>query len=182
MKSLVLSFLFIFYANFAHASDFDSFILNYQSVHPINNAINLELVLDKPTENQIQKVLKKGIILKLSVNNFVYEKRLLLPAKLISQLEIVYYFRYDPLTRQYTVMQEAQTIARNLDANFLLDIIIKHISISIPTKLIKNKEYQLITKIQLNPSSNQPYIKNNLFFNSDNIIQPLEIVYDFKYQ
>ncbi len=182
MKSLVLSFLFFFYANFVFASDFDSFILTYQSVQPVNNAINLELVLDKPKDNQIEKVLKKGIILKLSVNNFVYEKRLLLPSKLISQLELVYYLRYDPLTRQYTIMQEAQTIARNIDANFLLDVIIKNISISIPTKLIKNNDYTLTTKIQLSQSSNQPYIKNNLFFNSDNIIQPLEIVYDFKYK
>lgn len=182
MKLLVLSFLLFFQANIAFAEDFDSFILNYQSVKPINDSVNVELVLDKPHNSRIEQVLKQGIILKLSIDNEVYQKRMLLPAKLVSQLELIYYLRYDPLTRQYIIMQEAQTIAKNIDADFLLDVIIKHVNIVIPTKLEKGKEYKVLTKVQLLYSTNQPYVKNNLFFNSDKIIQPLDIVYDFKFR
>ena len=90
-----------------------------------------------------------------------------------------YYLRYDPLTRQFSAIQDAKTIARNADSVFLLDVIIKHIQYEIPCTLEKNAKYTLHTKIDLVQSNAKSWLAPVDFIEADKVIQPFEFDYDF---
>ena len=161
-----------------HAQDYDSFVLNYQSVQVLKDKIRFELVFEQPKKHKIANVLKKGAILKLIVDTELQQKKFL-KNTVLSSHSLMYYLRYDPLTKQFTAMQDSNTIARNSDAEFLLNLLIKNIVFEIPCRIEKRKQYVLKTKIDLIQSNVQSWFGVAQLLEPDKVIQPLAFEYDF---
>lgn len=171
--------LFLFLLPFSVlAQDYDAFVLNYQSVQAHSDKICVEFVFEQPKKHKIDTALKNGAILKLVFDMEVAEKKFL-RSTTITTASFAYYLRYDPLTRQYTAMQESKTIARNSDANFLLNVLIQHVSVEIPCALHKNSKYVLRTLVDLSQSNARTWLGTNMLVGPDKIIQPLEFEYEF---
>lgn len=178
MKFIVGLFLFFFLPMTSYAQDYDSFVLTYQSVQIFEKNIAVELVFEQPKQHKIEAVLKKGAILNLVIQTELAEKKFF-RNKVITKHILNYYLRYDPLTRQFSAIQDAKTIARNADSVFLLDVIIKHIQYEIPCTLEKNVKYTLHTKIDLMQSNAKSWLAPVDFIEADKVIQPFEFDYDF---
>lgn len=175
----VISLFFIFALPMvSFAQDYDSFVLTYQSVQVFEDNIAVELVFEQPKQHKVEAVLKKGAILNLVIQTELAQKKFFRD-KVLTQHLLTYYLRYDPLTRQFSAIQDAKTIARNADPVFLLDVIIKHIQFEIPYQLEKNKKYTLHTKIDLMQSNTKSWLAPVDFIETDKIIQPFEFDYDF---
>ncbi|MDE5680738.1 MAG: DUF4390 domain-containing protein [Mailhella sp.] len=172
-------YFFFFCLPFAlHAQDYDSFVLNYQSVQVLEDKIRFELVFEQPKKHKIANVLKNGAILKLVVDTELQQKKFL-KNTVLSSHSLMYYLRYDPLTKQFTAMRDSNTFARNADAEFLLNLLIKNIVFEIPFHAEKRKQYVLKTKIDLIRSNEQSWFGVVQLLEPDKIIQPLEFEYDF---
>lgn len=178
MKLLFCSLFLLLLPFSAAAQDYDSFVLNYQSVQAKEDKLCLEFVLEQPKEHKIDVALKDGAILKLVFDIEIAEKKFL-RNKMLTNASFAYYLRYDPLTRQYTAMQESKTIARNADASFLLNVLIQHVTVEIPCKLEKNIKYAVHTKVDLSQSNARTWLGTNMFVGPDKIIQPVEFEYEF---
>lgn len=178
MKFICCIFFILILPVTSFAQEYDSFLLSYQQVRVEDGVLRLELVLEQPKEHKISAALKNGAILKLTVETQVFEKKFF-RNKALTAGTLTYYLRYDPLTKQFNAMQEAKTIARNLDAEFLLNILIQHISIDIPYPFEANTDYLLKTKIDLVQSNAKNWLGQNMIFGPDKIIQPLEFDYEF---
>lgn len=178
MKFVVSLFFLFFLPMAAHAQDFDSFVLSYQSVQVLEDKIAVELVFEQPKKHKIETALKNGAVLNLVIQTDLMQKRFF-KDKFLTTHTLTYYLRYDPLTRQFSAIQDAKTIARNVDAVFLLDVIIKHIQFEIPYHLEKNTEYSLHTKIDLLHSGAKSWLSPVPLIEPDKIIQPFEFDYDF---
>ncbi len=76
-------------------------------------------------------------------------------------------------------MQDSNTIARNSDAEFLLNLLIKNIVFEIPCRIEKRKQYVLKTKIDLIQSNVQSWFGVAQLLEPDKVIQPLAFEYDF---
>lgn len=160
------------------AQDYDSFVLKYQSVRAVSDRISLEYVLEQPQQHSIDTALKNGAIFKLQFEIEVLEKRFF-RNKLVTTAALSYYLRYDPLTRQYTAMQESKTIARNADANFLLNLLLQHVTIEIPCILTKKNAYLVNTKVDLVQSNARNWFGSDMLIGPDKVIQPIEFSYEF---
>ncbi len=181
MQKLITLLFFILFSFQAYASDYDAFILNFLRVNPQNNFINIEMALGAPTKNNVEQQLRNGQILKFIIDIAISHERTLLPAKEISRYSTEYYLRYDPLTRQYMVINEAKPSIRNTDANYLFKTLISNLNFKIPAMLSKNKHYIMNINVSIRQTTNQPWIQKNLFFLSDSIIQPATFKYEFDY-
>lgn len=178
MKFFVgLFFLFLLPAS-GYAQDYDSFVLSYQSVQVSDDNIAVELIFEQPKKHKFETVLKKGAILNLVIQTDLVQKRFF-KDKFLTTHTLTWYLRYDPLTRQFSAIQDAKTIARNTDAVFLLDVIIKHVQFEIPWHIEKNAKYSLHTKIDLVQSNAKSWLSPVQMIESDKIIQPFEFDYDF---
>ena len=178
MKFLTALF-FIFVLPFAgYAQEYDSFVLTYQGVQVLEKSIAVELVFEQPKKHKLETSLKKGALLTLVVETELLQKNFF-RNKLVTAHTLTYYLRYDPLTRQFSAIQDAKTIARNADANFLLDVIIKNINFEIPYQTEKKSAYRLHTKIDLVQANTQSWLSPVLLIGSEKIIQPFEFDYDF---
>lgn len=178
MKFVVSLFFIFFFPLVSYAQDFDSFVLSYQSVQVLDDKIAIELVFEQPQKHKFEAELKKGAMLTLVVQTDLAQKRFF-KDKLLTTYTQTYYLRYDPLTRQFSAIQDSKTIARNADAVFLLDVIIKHIKYEIPYQIEKNTKYTLHTKIDLVHANTKSWLSPVPFIESDKIIQPFEFNYDF---
>lgn len=178
MKFVVSLFFIFFLPMEVYAQDFDSFVLSYQSVQVLEDKIAVELVFEQPKKHKIETVLKNGAMLTLIIQTDLVQKRFF-KDKFLTTNTLSYYLRYDPLTRQFSAIQDAKTIARNSDGVFLLDVIIKHIQFEIPWHIEKNTKYSLHTKIDLVYSGAKSWLSPVQFIESDKIIQPFEFDYDF---
>lgn len=178
MKLLFCSIFLLLMPCYVHAQDYDSFVLKYQSVRAAENLVSLELVLEQPKQHNIDAALKNGAILKLVFDIEVLEKKFF-RNKLATTASLSYYLRYDPLTRQFTAMQESKTIARNADADFLLNLLLQHIKIEIPCKLEQNVTYLVQTKVDLLQSNARSWFGTDMLIGPDKIIQPVEFEYEF---
>lgn len=175
----VISLFFLFLLPAAgNAQDFDSFVLSYQSVQVLEDNIAVELIFEQPKKHKFETVLKKGALLNLVIQTDLLQKRFF-KDKFLTTHTLTWYLRYDPLTRQFSAIQDAKTIARNADAVFLLDVIIKHIQFEIPWKIEKNTEYSLHIKIDLVQSNAKSWLSPVQMIESDKVIQPFEFDYDF---
>lgn len=178
MKFFV-SVFFIFILPFvSHAQEYDSFVLTYQSVHVLEESIAVELVFEQPKKHKFEAALKKGALLTLVIETELVQKNFF-RNKLLTTHTLTYYLRYDPLTRQFSAIQDAKTIARNVDALFLLDVLIKHVNFEIPYQIEKNSAYRLHSKIDLVQANTQSWLSPVQFIGSEKIIQPFEFDYDF---
>lgn len=178
MKFIVgLFFLFVF-PFVGYAQEYDSFVLTYQRVQVLDESIAVEFVFEQPKKHKFEAALKKGALLSLIVETELAQKKFF-RNKLLTTHTLTYYLRYDPLTRQFSAIQDAKTIARNADASFLLDVLIKHINFEIPYQIEKKSAYKLHTKIDLVQANTQSWLSPVQFIGSEKIIQPFEFDYDF---
>lgn len=178
MKFIASLFFIFVLPMVSFAQDYDSFVLTYQSVQVFDEKIAVELVFEQPKKHKIETVLKNGAILNLVIQTELAQKKFFRD-KFITNHILVYYLRYDPLTRQFSAIQGAKTIARNADPVFLLDVIIKHIQFEIPYQTEKDTNYRLHTKIELVQSNTKSWLAPVDFIEADKVIQPFEFDYDF---
>lgn len=178
MKFLASLILFFCLPFAVYAQEYDSFVLAYQSVQVFDENIAVEFVFEQPKKHKIEAVLKKGAILNLVLQTELKQKKFFRNSVIANHI-LNYYLRYDPLTRQFSAIQDAKNIARNADPVFLLDVIIKHIQFEIPCILEKDAKYTLHTKIDLVQSNTKSWLAPVDFIEADKIIQPFEFDYDF---
>lgn len=178
MKTLFCSIFFLLMPFAVFAQDYDSFVLKYQSVQAGSDRIFLEYVLEQPRQHSIDTALKNGAIFKLQFDIEVSEKKFF-RNKIVTTAALSYYLRYDPLTRQYTAMQESKTIARNADANFLLNLLLQHVTIDIPCKLAKESAYFIQTKVDLVQTNARTWFGSEMLIGPNKVIQPIEFSYEF---
>ena len=181
MRKFIITLFFLLFSFRVYASSYDAFILNFLRVNPSDNMIQIEMALDVPAENNIENNLKSGQVLKFVIAVNVSKERNLLPSKTISEHIIEYYLRYDPLTRQFMVINDEKPSIQNTDAHYLLETFIKNFKFQITTQLKKNERYNIDIDVNLSQSANQPWVQKNVFFLADDIIQPATFEYDFDY-
>lgn len=174
--------LFLFLLPFkVYASDYDAFILNFLRVNPSYNEILVEMVLNVPVENNVENDLKNGKILKFSINITISQERSILPSKRICTHLTEYYLSYEPLTRQFMVLDDTKAFIKNADARYLLQTLINSLKLKIPATLEENKHYYMEINVSLTQSTNQDWVQKNIFFLSGDIIQPATFEYEFDY-
>ena len=181
MQKFILTLFFILLSFRASASDYDTFILNSLRVNPFENVVNVEMVLGVPAKNNVENDLKNGKILKFSIDTTVLQERSILPSKKLCSHLTEYFIRYDALTRQFMVISNAKITIKNTDITYLLQTLIHNLKFEIPIKLAKGKHYYLDMVVSLIQSVDQPWIQKNIFFLSDDIIQPATFKYEFDY-
>lgn len=178
---LLTLFLLSFICVISPSKAQDSFILNYLSVNPQENTTDIHLVVLAPQADAVEEALKKGLILKFNINFDIYEKRTFLTDKKISEKNIEYFLRYDPLTRQYMAIFNTQPPLRNANCAKLLQSLTKNIHTTIPVTYKKETEYALLISLEIEQHQHETWMKKNLFFVEQEIFPHFELEYLYYY-
>ncbi len=163
-------------------ADYDAFIMNFLRVNPKEDSVAVQITLDVPADLAFfSERLKKGDTLEFSIEARLKQGRIIMHDKQVGAYQKSYYIQYDPLTKQYLILDNAKPILINVNATYLLRTFVQNLQFEIGVELIKDKQYELIIDVQLYQSTDKPWKEKNLFFVSKEIIQPATFNYNFDY-
>ncbi len=179
----ILSAIFIlFYSTVAIAADYDAFIMNFLRVSPGHDKLVVQAALDVPKDlSFFKESLKKGSILQFSIEAELNQNRKFLHSKEVANYHKAFYIQYDPLTKQYVILDEHKPIIINHDPVYLLNTFVQNIQFEMNVELEKERDYELIIDVAILQINGKPWAEKNLFFVSKEIIQPASFYYEFTY-
>ncbi len=163
------------------AADFDTFVLQYSSARAEEGAVYLDVSLGLPPDDGIEKSLKGGSVLKFTVSAEVSRERFLLPDKKAFSRDYIWYLRYDNLTRQYMMLEEARAAFRTRDLREMLDRLLGDIRLICAFRTEKGAGYRIGVTVSLTRESSAKWPEQSLLFMPKDVVKPLKFIEEAAY-
>lgn len=165
----------------ARAADFDTFVLQYADARAEAGAVHLDISLGLPPDNGIEASLKGGSVLKFTASVAIARARFVLPDKKVFSRDYIWYLRYDNLTRQYMMLEEARAAFRTPDLKEMLDRLLGDIRLVCSLNTEKGAEYRIAVTASLTRESSAKWPEQSLLFMPKDVVKPLKFTEEAAY-
>lgn len=158
-----------------------AFVLNSLSVVFQQGLTRLEAAIAVSDPAPLQANLRDGAALNLQMDVLVEHPRMVLPDKTISQQRLLFQIRFDPLTREYILLQQAKPPVRQRRLAALLDGVLGDATIPLapPAILMPGEQYRVSITLAMRHADVPPWLERTLFFWSWDVIAPTTYTLDF---
>ena len=165
------------------ASGGAAFLLNSLRIIYSEGWSHLEASLSVSDPDQLQASLLDGAALNLEATILLKQPRILLPGRTIHEQHLLFQMRFDPLTREYLLLQHSAPPIRRRSLEHLLEDVLGDASIPLVpmTMLSPGGAYQVNLTLGIRYAEVPPWLEKALFFWSWDIISPATFHLEFIY-
>lgn len=184
LATLCIAFCCLFAPTLLFAQGDPLFFVQFFSMKMQEDVPEIEFSLLPNQPELLEKHLHSGAVLNLNANFLIEEKRALFPNRAVHSSGHIWQFRFDPLAREYIVIQQGSAMTRQRDFKSLLEQVLGDATFRLPptTPLRSDASYVLTMSFSLRYAEVPPWLQRTLFFWSWDVGEPLVFSHEFVYK